>query len=260
MNTSDKKYFLISVSLHLAVILFLTVKVYFFPMERPEFIKSVRVDFVALPDKDPEEGPAGVEKPAEATKEEPVKPQEAAAPPAEKPAPKKEEALAKADKKKPDVKPKDEPKEPTKSKTKDQQSDALKRLEAIRKMKERRQSQQKEGPEGKEYKGNQVSVGNALTGVEQLQHDNYLGQLDPHIKKNWQLPEWLAQKDYAAAILVRFDEDGNILEKRLLRSSGNAAFDKEAMQAIVASAPFPKPPDNFVSYFKVRGVEIRFPQ
>ncbi len=258
MNARDKKYLLTSIALHVAVIVILTVKVYFFPMERPEFIRAVRVDLVALPDKDPEEGPQGVEKSQpiakapepEKKKEEPVKL------PPEKP----KAAKAEPKKKEPKEAPKkDAPKEDSKT-TKDQQSDALKRLQTLANLKKKMSEVKKEGPEGKEYKGNEVSEGNSLTGIKQLQYDKYLAMLDQHIKKNWQLPEWMSQKDLKVYVLVRFDDAGAILEKRVSRSSGDPAFDREALNAVTVSAPFPIPPENLVSYFKVRGIELRFPE
>ena len=127
MKASDKKYLLLSIGLHAALLVLLTVKVYFFPSERPQFIKAVRVDLVALPDKDPEEGPQGVEKP----------PAEAGKKP-EPPKPKKEETVklpsektAKAAKeKKPKEPPKKEETKEDKS-VKEKQNEALKRLQAL---------------------------------------------------------------------------------------------------------------------------------
>jgi colicin import membrane protein len=256
-SNSDKKYLLISIILHVSLFLVMTVKVYFFPMERPEFIRSVRVDLVALPDKDPEEGPQGAEKPpaevAKTKEEAKKKPEEAVKLPPEKPT-KKEKVAKKEKPKKPESK-----KEDTKALTKDRQNSALKRLEALAKIKKMNEIK-KDAAEGKAYKGNQLSEGNSLTGIEKIQHDQYLSQLDQHIKKNWQLPEWLSQKNLTAAVLVRFDESGSILEKRLTRSSGNTSFDNQALQSITISAPLPPPPENLVSYFKVRGIELRFPE
>lgn len=251
-SNTDLKHFLISVSAHLTLFLFLTVKIVFFPAERPEFVRAVRVDLVALPDKNPKEGPVGVEKPpaekVEAKKSEP-KPKE--------PAPAPEKTAAKEALKPKKETPDKKSSENKKTDTKAEQNSALKRLEALNKI---RKMKEAKGPEGTTYKGNQISEGNSLTGVDKLQHDTYLGDLDAHIKQNWQLPEWLAKKNLTAAVLVRFDQNGAILERKLLRSSGDGSFDGQALQAINASAPFPAPPENLVSYFKVQGIELRFPE
>lgn len=265
-TTSDLIYLLFSLFVHLLIVLVMLFRIFIFPSERPEFIKAVRVDLVALPDKDPQEGPKGAPPapPAEAKKEE--KP---AAKPVEKPVEKPKEDVFVDKKKEKDKAKEDEKKKAAeaekkeaKEKVKDQQSAALDRLKALQKIKEMKSK--KESPpgegEGQQYKGNVLSEGNSLTGVEKLQHDQYLGKLDSHIKNNWKLPAWLVGKPYSTAVLVKFDEKGLVLDKKIIRSSGNSAFDTEAMQAIANSVPFPEPPEHLVSYFKVRGIELRFPE
>lgn len=254
-ETSDLKYFLISLSFHLTLFLAFAVKVVLFPGERPDYIRAVRVDFVALPDKDPQLGPPGEEKPP-APKEE--------APPVKKEEPKKVVEPAPLAKNKKEPAPKKEkapePKaETTTQKLKEQQESAVQRLQALAKIKKRKATDDAV-PEGVTVKGNQLSSGNSLTGVEKIDYNRYLAELDSHIKKNWHLPEWLANKPWTTAVLVRFDERGLILEKKLLRSSGNQEFDKAAIQAVVSSAPFPIPPENLISYFKSQGIELRFPE
>lgn len=70
-TTSDLIYLLLSVFLHLLLVLVMLFRIFIFPSERPEFIQSVRVDLVALPDKDPETGSVG-EAPATSAKVEKV--------------------------------------------------------------------------------------------------------------------------------------------------------------------------------------------
>lgn len=250
-DTSDLKYFLISLSLHLSLFLVFAVKIVLFPNVRLEHISAVRVDFVALPDKDPQLAPEGEEKPMPETKP-------STAEPAEKPSPKTE---VKAEKK-PEAKTKS-PKEskPSKPDTKlqEQQSSALQRIAALSKIKKRKATDDAV-PEGTTVKGNQLSEGNSLTGVEKIEYNRYLSDLDLHIKKNWHLPEWLVAKPLTASILVRFDGNGQLLEKKLIRSSGNKEFDKEALDAVTQSVPFPAPPENLISYFQSQGIELRFPE
>lgn len=270
-STSDLIYLLFSMFLHLLLVLVMLFRIFIFPEQRPEMIQSVRVDLVALPDKDPVEGPKGGSPPPPVAAEE-----KKVEKPVEKPKePPKEENVfvdKKKDKEK-EKKPKDEEKKKvadekkpeTKEKVKDQQKASLDRLKALAKIKEMKSKKDAEKAAkgegaGQEYKGNILSEGNSLTGVEKLQHDQYLGKLDSHIKNNWKLPAWLTNKSYSTAILVRFDEKGLVLDKRVIRSSGNSAFDAEAMQAIANSVPFPEPPEHLVSYFKVRGIELRFPE
>lgn len=245
-DTSDLKYFLISLCMHLVLVLFLAVKVVFFPGERPEFLRAVRVDFVALPDKDVQLAPPGEEKPQPAPtpapeKQAPVQPEPAKTP-------------SKTTEKK--TSPKSKTSEPTKAdKLKDQQSSALQRLEALNRLKKKKS----EAAEGTTIKGNRLNQGHALTGVEKIEYNRYLADLDIHIKRFWHLPEWLVDKPYKTSIWIRFDEKGVLLEKKILRPSGQPDYDKEAIQAIVDSAPFPAPPENLISYFKDNGIELRFP-
>ena len=251
-DNSDLKYFLISLSLHLTLFLVFAVKIVLFPTERLEHIRAVRVDFVALPDKDPQIGPPGEEKPAPEKPAEPVK--------EEKPTPKPEVKVAEKPAEKLTEKAKKTPEKPdSKTNLKDQQSAALQRLSALSRIKKNKAADASK-PEGVTVKGNRVSEGNSLTGVEKIEYNRYLSDLDMHIKKNWHLPEWLTDKKLTAAIFLRFDEKGQILEKKLVRSSGNKDFDNEALQAVVSSVPFPAPPENLISYFQSQGIELRFPE
>jgi colicin import membrane protein len=249
-DNSDLKYFLISLALHLSLFLVMAVKIVLFPGERLEHMRAVRVDFVALPDKEAELGPPGEEKPAE---EKPAAPAEPEKPPAVVEKPKEKKAETKK------VEPKVAEKKPEKTDLKDQQSSALQRLAALSRIKKQKATDSAK-PEGVTVKGNRISEGNSLTGVEKIEYNRYLSDLDLHIKKNWHLPEWLATKQLTTAIFLRFDEKGQILEKKLVRSSGNKAFDNEAMQAVMNSVPFPAPPENLISYFQSQGIELRFPE
>lgn len=257
-DNSDLKYFLISLSLHLSVFLVFAVKIVLFPTERMEHVRAVRVDFVALPDKDPQLGPAGEEKPAPTEKM-------AETPKDAKPEPKSEPKKAEPKvSEKPVEKVADKVKKPaekteSKNNLKDQQNAALQRLSALSKIKKMKASDSNK-PEGVTVKGNRVSEGNSLTGVEKIEYNRYLSDLDLHIKKNWHLPEWLTDKNLTAAIFLRFDEKGQIVEKKLIRSSGNKDFDNEALQAVTNSVPFPAPPENLISYFQSQGIELRFPE
>lgn len=239
--SEDTKYLGYSIAFHVALFLIFAVKFFMFPSSRVQYERSVRVDFISLPDKEPVEGPQGA---AEKTPEPPKEP------PKEAPAPKKPEPKEPVFSEK--VKKSKEPN------VKDKQSDAVKRLEAFEKIKKLKE--QKAAAEGTQYKGNVLSQGASLTGVEKLQHDQYLEKLDQQIKNNWQLPEWLANKNLTAVLIVKFDERGILLDRKLIRSSGNNTFDTQALEAVTNSAPFPPPPESLVSYFKVRGIELRFPE
>ncbi len=109
-------------------------------------------------------------------------------------------------------------------------------------------------------KGNVLSPGTSLTGLTKLQHDTYASDLDRHIKDHWSLPEWLAKRDFKAQARVLIDSRGNILERKIVKSSGNPSYDEEVLATIDRSAPFPAPPEKFLAIVSVEGILIGFPE
>lgn len=244
----------VSFFLHALILCFFTVKAAFFAPEKIDFESAVRVDLVGLPDKvEPKQAP-----PAPAEKKE-AKPEPLPPKPTEKPAPKPEP-----------VKPEPKAKDAVKlDKTKAKQKEALEKLkamEALEKIKEDVAQEAKPKTSGKDktggakVKGNVLSAGTSLTGLSKLQHDTYVADLDTHIKKNWTLPEWLSKKDYKAQVLLKIDDRGNILSRQIARSSGNPSYDEEVLATIDRSAPFPPPPEKFISIVMTDGILIGFPE
>ncbi|WP_413291966.1 TonB family protein [Bdellovibrio sp. HCB185ZH] len=259
----------ISIGFHVGLVLFFIVKAAFFTPESIDFTQAVRVDIVGLPDK---LDPANLSpKPEAKENAKPAEKKPEPTPVVEKPAEKKPE---------PKVETKPEVKLPTKTakkddgvnleKVKSKQQDALEKLKAmaaIEKLKE--EEAKKPAPAagtGKStagaapIKGNQVSPGTALTGLSKLQHDTYGADLDRHIKQHWALPEWLAKRDLKAQARVYIDSRGNILDRKIIKSSGNPSYDEEVLATIDRSAPFPAPPEKFVSLVSVDGILIGFPE
>lgn len=239
----------ISLVCHFLVVTILVMEAKIFTSQPIDFSSAVRVDLVGMPDKvDPKQMPE-IEKPAEEVKAEP------AAKPAEPIAEKNEE---KAMPKKVDP-PKDKDAISfSKADQKKQQSalDKIKSMQAIDKIKnEVNNKPAATAP----VKGNVISPGSSLTGLNQLQHSNFISQIDKHIKNHWTLPQWLANKNYRAQVLVKFDERGLVIAKRLVKSSGNPAYDEVAMETIDKSSPFPSPPDKFSAIFKYDGILVGFP-
>ncbi|RYZ82311.1 MAG: cell envelope integrity protein TolA [Proteobacteria bacterium] len=113
---------------------------------------------------------------------------------------------------------------------------------------------------GTKIKGNVLSPGTELTGLNKLQHDNYLGDLDQQIKQNWFLPQWLSKKPLRAQVRLKLDEKGQIISRDIALSSGNSSYDDLALDTIDKSAPFPPPPEKFVSIVGVNGLLIGFPE
>ncbi len=264
----------ISFALHALILAFFALKAAFFTPEQIDFSQAVRVDMVGLPDKLDKAPPAASKeeaKPAMPEKKEPV-----AEKPVEKTVEKKPEPVKPAPTKPAPVKhevkaPKADKDAVNLEKTKSQQHsaiDKLKAMAALEKIKEDvAQQKAKAAPAaGKDkvgaakVKGNTISPGTALTGLEKLQHDNYAADLDHHIKQHWALPEWLANRDFKAQVKLYIDARGNILSRKIVKTSGNQSYDDEVLATIDRSAPFPAPPEKFVSFMEVNGVLIGFPE
>ncbi len=240
------RYFIyLSVGFHAVVFLFLTVKVLFFPDQAPEHRQSVRIDVVALPEKvtEPPKPPAATPKPA--PKLEKAKPKEVKKKPvAKKAKPKKPKAKLKA------------PAENKKKRVKDDQSSAIARLKALQKLKSKNTNKTKEI----EYKGNAISKGNSLQGLEKLHHNSYLDEVETQVRTHWNLPEWLANGNLKARVLLLVRKNGVISEKSFVVKSGNDLFDQYVIDTLEKSSPLPPPPSNLVDFYSTTGFEIGFPE
>lgn len=256
----------VSFAIHGIILLLFTVKAVFFTPEQIDFSQAVRIDMVGLPDKEPPK-PAAPAKKEEAKPALPDKPPEEkpvekpAEKPVEKPAPAKPEPVKVPPKK-------DDGVNLEKNKAKQQSAiDKLKAMAALEKIKEdvaaekaKEVAKGKADDGGQKIKGNLLSPGTALTGLAKLQHDTYAADLDNHIKQHWALPEWLAKRDLKAQARVQIDSRGNILGRKIVKSSGNPSYDEEVLATIDRSAPFPAPPEKFLALVSVDGILIGFPE
>lgn len=240
----------VSFVLHALIFSLFFLKSVFFTHEAINYEAAVRVDLVGLPDKiEPTKLP---EKAREAAKPAPA-PSPVAKPVEKKPVP------APVVKKEPDTI------NLQKQKSRERAAmDRLKAMEALDKIKDdvaKENAPKKSAPAAApKLKGNILSPGTALTGLSKLQHDTYVADLDAHIKQNWSLPEWLAKKDFKAQVRVRIDDHGNIISRQIVKSSGNSSYDAEVLKTVDRSAPFPPPPEKFVSIVGVDGILIGFPE
>ncbi len=243
------KALIYSVVAHGVVLLLLVVRVVIFPSEPLVHQQTIRVDMVGLPDRisgNPPPAAARPEpKPAPApTPKPPPPPQPAPKPEPTPPPPKKEPAPAP----KPDVR--------------QSQQAALDRLAEI----ERRQQAARSGPivETREtetqYRGNIISPGTSLTGVDQIQHENYLGDVHAHVMKNWNLPQWLVEAGYRARVVVLLDPRGFVTKISFIERADNDIFNQKVVESIQTASPFPAPPRKFEAIFATQGLELRFPE
>ena len=245
------RYIGVSVALHLFVLAVLTVRAVFYPNEPMMLERAIRVDMVGLPEKKqtlpPEVKEIIKEAPPPPKQVEEVKPVEAPKP---KALPEKPKAV------------KIENDKVSLDKAKQKQDAALKRLEALQRI----ESQMKESKakaqanaKPQPVRGNEVSPGSSLTGIAKIENDNYLTDLDEHVKKYWDLPNFLARANLSASVIVYVDAGGNVVKKVLAKSSGNEIFDESVMASVQKASPFPAPPRRLVNVFMVDGIQLGFP-
>jgi colicin import membrane protein len=219
----------LSLGFHVFIVVAFTVKTVFFPHESLTYENAVRVDLVALPDK--------------------LVPQLSA------------EEISKIESKIEKKASKD--KAVNLNKTKKTQKDAFKKLremEALEKIKKEVDLESRKKRVSKLFKGNQLSSGSELTGIVALQHENYIAEVKKHIYKYWSLPEWLSNKHYKTKVLVKFDERGLVVYKKIIKSSGHPEYDDATLAAIEKASPAPAPPEKLANILAVEGVLIGFPE
>ena len=97
-------------------------------------------------------------------------------------------------------------------------------------------------------KGNKISKGTgqgkeALSDQQLEEIHIYMNQVVYQIKTKWEsLPKYLADKDLTAQVEIKINEQGQIIYKQILISSGNEEFDSFVLQAIEDSGAYPPPP------------------
>lgn len=243
-----KKVFLYSCLIHVALAVSFIIDAAFFSSEKIDYSTAVRVDLVGLPDKIV--NPSAVTEPApkEAMPEKPTVP-EAKVVEAPKDIAKKEAAQVDPDSVK------------IEKDAKKKQSSALDKIKSMQALDKIKNEVSKEKPKAAaQVKGNVIAPGTALSGLSQLQHNSYIGQIDQHIKNNWALPQWMSNKNFKAQVLVKFNEQGQIISRVIAKSSGNGIYDDLALDTIDKSAPFPAPPEKFTDIFKYQGILVGFPE
>ena len=242
------------------------IKVNFFSKPELDLTQAIRVDMVGLPDKYTQADIANQQEPQQ------TKPKDL--PEKEFPQEKPEEPIkttAKEAKKAPS-----EPKsakidnEAVNLKTaKKKQKDAFEKLKKLSAIEKIRQAVEQEKLEkankqnqtsARPIKGRVLSKGTSLTGLDKLQSDSYLVQLDSKIKNHWQLPQWLVGKPLKTKILVKFNSNGTLVSKSVYQSSGNPTYDEYCLRSIEKSSPFPPVPEKFTEVYKEDGVLIGFPE
>ncbi len=220
-----RRFLILSIALHLLLVTGAALKAVLLPSQPVEYLPSLRVDLVALPDQ---------------RKNEQIQPK-----PAAEPAPEKEQAKPKPEVK-PDVKAEDNGDFAIQKKKKEQakkEKEAQKKLKsALDRIKAIERIKALAG--GEQVKGNQISKGSALSGEAKASLEtSYFDVVLERVRSNWELPKWLQDQNLSAKVLVFVDARGNLKSFKITKPSGNEQFDSEVKRTLQASSPFPIPPE-----------------
>ena len=108
-------------------------------------------------------------------------------------------------------------------------------------------------------KGNIISDGGSLSGLDRLEYDEYYEKLESHMKSYWELPQWLAGGGLHAQVSVKIGFDGYVIEKVVHQSSGNSVFDSKALESVQKAMPLPSPPPRLRNLLVRQGLIFSFP-
>lgn len=229
------RYLLISLGGHLFFIVILAIRFFLFPDKPIQYIPTLRVDMVALPDilkKDLYKIPP---KQQEKTESEPVP--EAKPEVKTKPTPSPDEVVLKTQKK-------------TEADRKRKMSQALDRIKSLQKLKEPNVI----------VKGNTLSPGNTVTGeAQEAAEATYFDILHDALQANWVLPVWLARQELSARVRIYLNPNGTVRTFVFQKASGHPVFDEAVKSTIEKSQPFPVPPEDLADKFEYDGILIGFP-
>lgn len=253
-NKKQKRYFTISLFLHLGVFLLMAAGGLIFPQKADLQLPTVQIDMVALPDQVKQE-PAPVDTSLPAKEE---------APPPPEPV-----AIAVPEKKK---EPKKEPKKDTQKQAKNALERLREQLETERKEEERKKREAldqrradlerlKEKAEiaRAALRGNQKNVGTSATGAMQSTMNAYFAHVNERLKQNWALPAWLQSQGLSAVVRIYLDGRGNVVRMTLVKASGSEVFDNYVKGAVQSSSPFAPPPEEMSGGLRNSGIEVGFP-
>ncbi len=243
--------FWVSISLHLTILTAIFLRAVFVPDEAIQIRNSIRVEVVGLPQKQVEPPKLDIETPAEP---EPVKAKEEVKPTTPEPTPKvKEPVKPKA----PIEAPKVQTKKSTAKDLAKAQEQAMRQIRAQQALDSvKSEVSKKRSP----VVGNQLADGNSLKGLDSIEYNRYFGQLEVAVKNNWRVPQWLADANLSAQILVKIDERGYVIERIIVKSSRNEVFDAQMITAVDESSPLPPPPSRLQGLLSSKGVVFRFPE
>jgi len=110
--------------------------------------------------------------------------------------------------------------------------------------------------------GNKISKGTSTTGITAEQQDAlsaYWSRLPDHVRPFWRLPGYLSRQDLKCRVRVYLSQNGDILKTIIYESSGNEEYDRLALQAVRAAAPFPESPNEIREQVLAGNILLGFP-
>lgn len=82
----------------------------------------------------------------------------------------------------------------------------------------------------------QIAVPQSKISKKEIDWGSYIQSVQTQIKKNWQPPEEASSK--RTKVIFTVNKSGKIRNLKVIASSGSAACDKAALQAVLTAAPF----------------------
>ncbi|MBN1114655.1 MAG: TonB family protein [Oligoflexia bacterium] len=87
----------------------------------------------------------------------------------------------------------------------------------------------------------------------------YIEGIKALVRKFWSVPPWMETGNLKASIVLTIKDDGSIESPEIYESSGNAEFDKLAVDAVTKAAPFQSPPATIREMLDKEGLLLIFP-
>jgi len=98
---------------------------------------------------------------------------------------------------------------------------------------------------------------NASSSADQDVVNQYIGAIQEQIQRTWSRPP-SARKGMQVTLKIRLIPGGEVVSVSILESSGNAAFDRSAEQAVNRAGKLPVPPDAKIFDRHFRTLELIF--
>ena len=110
------------------------------------------------------------------------------------------------------------------------------------------------------HRGEKISKGNSSEGqISEVLLNAYFNRVKVHVIQYWNLPQWLADKNLRATVIIQVNSFGDITRIELEKTSGNETFDQVVIDTIKMSSPLPEPLPELTSTLK-QGVGFHFPE